>query len=101
MHLLSICYSNLFYLISCRVLTVPKTWAAAQTFIGAEPNSVWDQIYRDKMTDESFAENINAMIDTLSKSKEVLTGYGPVEQFIYISKPCQLKVVWKSPGKNL
>ena len=82
-------------------MTVPKTWAAAQTFIGAEPNSVWDQIYRNKMTDESFAEEFNALTDTLVKSKEVLTGYGYVEQFIYNCKPCQLKVVWKSPGKNL
>ena len=53
------------------------------------------------MTDESFAEDFNALTDTLVKSKEVLTGYGYVEQFIYSSKPCQLKVVWKSPGKNL
>ena len=82
-------------------MTVPKTWASAQKFIGAEPNSVWDQIYRNKMTDESFAENFNTLTDTLLKSKEVLTGYGIVEHFIYYSKPCQLKVVWKSPGKNL
>ena len=53
------------------------------------------------MTDESFTEDLNALTDTLVKSKEVLTGYGYVKQFIYSSKPCQLKVVWKSPGKNL
>ena len=82
-------------------MTVPKTWAAAQTFIGAEPNSVWDQIYRNKMTDESFAENTNAVIETLLKSNELLTGYNYIEDFIYNSKPCQLKVVWKSSGKNL
>ena len=101
MHLLSICYSNLFYLISCRVLTGPKTWSSTQTIVGAEPNSVWGQIYRNQMTDESFAENTNAVIETLLKSNELLTGYNNIEDFIYNSKPCQLKVVWKSPGKNL
>ena len=53
------------------------------------------------MTDESFAENTNAVIETLLKSNELLTGYNYIEDFIYNSKPCQLKVVWKSPGKNL
>ena len=82
-------------------MTGPKTWSSTQTIVGAEPNSVWGQIYRNQMTDESFAENTNAVIETLLKSNELLTGYNYIEDFIYNSKPCQLKVVWKSPGKNL
>ena len=94
-------YSNLFYLISCRVLTGAKSWASTQTIIGAEQDSVWGQIYRNQMTDESFEETTNAIIETLLKSNELLTGYSYIEDFIYNAKPCQLKVVWKSPGKNL
>ena len=94
-------YTNLFYLISCRVLTGPKTWSSTQTIVGADPNSVWGQIYKNQMNDESFAENLNAAIETLLKSNELLTGYSNIEDFIYNSKPCQLKVVWKSPGRNL
>ena len=86
---------------SCRVLTGPKTWAAAQTFVDAEANSVWDLIYKKQMTDDSFAKSGTAAIESLLKSNELFTGYGYVEALIYSSKPCQLKVVWKSPGKNL
>ena len=94
-------YSNLFYLISCRVLTGPKNWATAQTFVSAEPNSVWDLIYKKQMTEDSFAKSETAAIETLLKSNELFTGFGYVESLIYSSKPCQIKVVWKSPGKNL
>ena len=82
-------------------MTGSKSWASTQTIVGAEPNSVWGQIYRNQMTDESFAENTNAVIETLLKSNELLTGYNYIEDLIYNSKPCQLKVVWKSSGKNL
>ena len=82
-------------------MTGPKTWAAAQTFVGAEPNSVWYLIYKKQMTDDSFAKSEIAAIETLLTSNELFTGYGYVESLIYSSKPCQLKVVWKSPGKNL
>ena len=91
--------TTLFF--SCRVLTGPKSWAAAQTFVGAEPNSVWDLIYKKQMTDESFSKSETAAIETLLKSNKLFTCYGYVESLIYSSKPCQLKVVWKSPGKNL
>jgi hypothetical protein len=53
------------------------------------------------MTDESFSKSETAAIETLLKSNELFTGYGYIESLIYSSKPCQLKVVWKSPGKNL
>ena len=94
-------YTNLFYLISCRVLTGAKTWGSTQTIVGADPNSVWGQIYKNQMNDESFAENLNAAIETLLKSNELFTGFGYLDSLLYSSKPCQLKVVWKSPGKNL
>ena len=89
------------YLISCRVLTGPKIWPTAQTFVSAEPNSVWDLIYKKQMTDDSFAKSETAAIEILLKSNELFTGFGYVESLIYSSKPCQIKVVWKSPGKNL
>ena len=82
-------------------MTGSKTWASTQTIVGAEPNSVLGQIYRNQMTDESFAETTNAVIETLLKSNELLTGYNYIEDLIYNSKPCQLKVVWKSSSKNL
>ena len=76
-------------------------WASAQTFVGAEPNSIWDLIYKKQMTDESFLKSDTATIETLLKSNELFTGFSYVESLIYSSKPCQIKVVWKSPGKNL
>ena len=89
------------FFFSCRVLTGPKMWASAQTFVGAEPNSVWDLIYKKQMTDESFLKSDTATIQTLLKSNELFTGFGYIESLIYSSKPCQIKVVWKSAGKNL
>ena len=90
------------YLISCRVLTGPRNWATAQTFVSAEPNSVWDLIYKKQMTDDSFAKSETAALEIVLKSNELFTGFGYIESLIrYSSKPCQLKNVWKSPGKNL
>ena len=93
--------SNIFCIISCRVLTGPKNWATAQTFVSAEPNSVWDLVYKKQMTDDSFEKSETAAIETLLKSNELFTGFGYIDSLTYSSKPCQLKVVWKSPGKNL
>ena len=81
------------------VLTGPKQWGIAQTFLDAEPNSVWDQIYNNHMTDESFTSGENDAIDTIMKKKELLTAFFPIESINYFSKPCQLKVAWKSPEK--
>ena len=82
-------------------MTGPKSWATAQTFVSAEPNSVWDLIYKKQMTEDSFEKSETAAIETLLKSNELFTGFGYLDSLLYSSKPCQLKVVWKSPGKNL
>ena len=80
-------------------MTSPKEWGVAQKFLDAEPNSVWDQIYKNHMTDESFTKGENDAINTIMKKKELLTAFYPLEAMNYYSKPCQLKVAWKSSEK--
>ena len=81
-------------------MTSPKEWGVAQKFLDAEPNSVWDQIYKNHMTDESFTSNTSDAINTILKKKELLTAFFPIEAMNYYSKPCQLKVAWKSSEKR-
>ena len=80
-------------------MTSPKEWGVAQKFLDAEPNSVWDQIYNNHMTDESFTKGENDAINTMMKKSELLTAYFSIDAMIYFSKPCQLKVAWKSSEK--
>ena len=51
------------------------------------------------MTDESFTKGENDAINTIMKKKELLTAFYPLEAMNYYSKPCQLKVAWKSSEK--
>ena len=80
-------------------MTSPKEWGVAQKFLDAKPNSVWDQILNNHMTDKSFTKGENDAINTMMKKKELLTAYFSIDAMIYFSKPCQLKVAWKSSEK--
>ena len=79
-----------------RVLTGKRHWDLGQKFLNAEPNSVWDQIYKNHMTDESFTSGTSDAINTIMTKKELLTAFFPIQAMNYYSKPCQLKVAWKS-----
>ena len=78
------------------VLTGPKQWGLTQKFLDAEPNSVWDHIHNNHMTDESFTSGESDAIDSIIKKKELLTAYFTIEAINYYSKSCQLKVAWTS-----
>ena len=80
-------------------MTSPKEWGVAQKFLDAKPNSVWDQIFNNHMTDKSFTKGENDAINTMMKKKELLAAYFSIEAMNYYSKPCQLKVAWKSSEK--
>ena len=81
------------------VLTGPKQWGLTQKFLDAEPNSVWDHIHKNHMTDESFTSGESDAIDSIMKKKELLTAYFTIEAINFYSKPCQLKVAWTSSEK--
>ena len=51
------------------------------------------------MTDESFTKGENDAINAMMKKKELLTAYFSIDAMNYFSKPCQLKVAWKSSEK--
>ena len=52
------------------------------------------------MTDESFTSGTSDAINTIMTKKELLTAFFPIQAMNYYSKPCQLKVAWKSSGKH-
>ena len=80
-------------------MTSPKEWGVAQKFLDAEPNSIWDQIHNNHMTDESFTKGEKDAIDTMMEKKELLAAYFSIDAMTYFSEPCQLKVAWKSSEK--
>ena len=53
------------------------------------------------MTDESFKEDFGAAIQNLLIENEPVTMYLPVQNLNYFSKPCELKILWKSPDMTL
>ena len=53
------------------------------------------------MTDESFKEDFGAAIQNLLIENDPVTMYLPVQNLNYFSKPCELKILWKSPDMTL
>ena len=52
------------------------------------------------MDDNSFKSNDSYAIKTLLKENEFLTHFTHVESMIHNSKPCQIKILWKSPSPS-
>ena len=82
-----------------RVLTTRRQWSTSKMFLEAEPNSVWNKIWENHMTDDSFTGS-GPGIEAILNSNELLTGFFNAQAMTYRSKPCELKILWKSTRKS-
>ena len=48
------------------------------------------------MTDDSFKDGINELMQNMIGSNELSTAYAVVPSMLYASKPCEIKVLWQS-----
>ena len=48
------------------------------------------------MTDGSFKDGINELMQNMIGSNELSTAYTLVSNMLYASKPCEIKVLWQS-----
>ena len=85
---------------SIRVLTGPKSISLAQLFTESKPNTVWNEIFKNHMTDQSFKSNDMEATKTILEKNDYLTQYSEVESMIYNSEPCKVKILWESPSKD-
>lgn len=85
---------------STRVLTGPKSYSLAQVFTTSKPNTVWNEIFKNHMTDKSFKSDDMEATKTMLEKNEYLTQYTEVESMIYNSEPCKIKILWESPSKD-
>ena len=86
---------------SIRVLTGQKSFSLAQIFTKSKPDTVWNDIFKNHMTDQSFKSNDREATKTMLEKNEYLTQYSEVESMIYNSEPCKVKILWESPSKDL
>ena len=85
---------------SIRVLTGQKSGSVALKFTTSKPNTVWSEIFKNHMTDQSFKSNDREATKTMLEKNEYLTQYSEVESMIYNSEPCKIKILWESPSKD-
>ena len=85
------CKSNLNFHSLFSVLTGTKTSALGAKFLNSQPNSIWQQMYKYHMTEESFVGTKNAL-KIMKKSNKLLALYTYLEGVLYHSEPCTLKV---------
>ena len=85
---------------SIRVLTGPKSISLSQVFTMSKPNTVWNDIFKNHMTDQSFKSNDREATKTILEKNDYLTQYSEVESMIYNSEPCKVKILWESPSKD-
>ena len=85
---------------SIRVLTGPKSLSLSQIFTTSKPNTVWNDIFKNHMTDQSFKSNDIEATQTLLQENELLTQYSEVESMLHNSEPCEVKILWESPSKD-
>ena len=86
---------------SIRVLTGQKSSALALKFTTSKPNTVWNDIFKTHMTDESFKSSDREATETILEENDYLTQYSELEAMIYNSEPCKVKILWESPSKDL
>ena len=85
---------------SIRVLTGQKSSSLSQRFTTSKPNTVWNDIFKNHMTDQSFKSNDREATKTILEKNDYLTQYSEVESMIYNSEPCKVKILWESPSKD-
>ena len=86
---------------SIRVLTGQKSGSVALKFTTSKPNTVWNDIFKTHMTDESFKSSDREATETILEENDYLTQYSELEAMIYNSEPCKVKILWESPSKDL
>ena len=71
----------------------------AQIFTKSEPNTVWNKIYNDHMSNDSFISSDIEATNVLLQKNELLTQYSEVDIMKRNSKPCEIQILWVSPTK--
>ena len=82
-----------------RVQTGERSWAVAQTFLEAKPETTWRKILENHMDDESFKDIENPGLKEFRNSHK-MAFYHSIENMVYYSKQCELKILWTSPAKT-
>ena len=80
-------------------MTGPKSISIAQIFTKSEPNTVWNKIYNDHMSNDSFISSDIEATNVLLQKNELLTQYSEVDIMKRYSKPCEIQILWVSPTK--
>ena len=64
-------------------------------FTNSEEGTVWNKLYKNHMTKESFIGGREA-IEIVTERNDLLTVYTDLGMIRYHSEPCVLNVLWKS-----
>ena len=64
-------------------------------FTNSEEGTVWNKLYKNHMTEESFIGGREA-IEIVTERNDLLTVYTDLGMIRYHSEPCVLNVLWKS-----
>ena len=88
-------FNNLFFMTMESILTHIKGGATAMVFTNSEEGTVWNKLYKNHMTEESFIGGREA-IEIVTERNDLLTDYTDLGMIRYHSEPCVLNVLWKS-----
>ena len=77
-----------------RVLTGGKSGASCTRFSGAEPDTVWNRIFKIHMTENGSCIGEEKALKQMQETDALLTSY----YNYYGSKPCNVKILWKNPA---
>ena len=80
-----------------RVMAPPKSSSNAQIFVASKEGTIWNKIYKNHMTEESFILSTQTLHESL-ETNEKITYFTSVDVMTHISPhKCSLKILWKSP----
>ena len=75
----------------------PKSSSNAQIFVASKEGTIWNKIYKNHMTEESFILSTQTLHESL-ETNEKITYFTSVDVMAHISPhKCSLKILWKSP----
>ena len=92
--------NNHTFLSFSRVISGHRTGALAQLFTKSESNTIWNDIFVNLMSENSFHSNDFEATQTLLKTNELLTQYSEIDSMIKNSEPCKIKILWEAPFKD-
>ena len=84
---------------SFSIITTSKSGAYAQTFTKSLNGTIWNELYKTHITNQSFLSSRKG-VEKLLNSNDQVTLFSAIESIAYFnSKPCAIKILWKSPER--